>query len=228
MSKQKESKMNKEIIIDGVDVSECEYLVAKEACRDMNSESVDCKRNNNCLFKQLARKTQECEELSILAQEESARNGLIEYELNDKLKQKMRECEELIKERDYLKQIVDGCPDVACENGGFCAIDIENKNLRKQVKDMIEWQKEVIRLFDKTCRCDSLDEEVAICKENGKECISIVGCRDRYRKALEEIEEIVEIVNEACIDSQSDCKSCNFSCEHKDILDIISKAKEEA
>ena len=46
---------------------------------------------------------------------------------------------------------------------------------------------------------------------------------DRYRKALEEIE---EIVNETCTDSQSDCKSCNFSCEHKDILDIINKAKD--
>ena len=49
--------------IDGVDVSGCEYLVDKEACRDMNSESVNCKRNNNCLFKQLSRKTQEYEEL---------------------------------------------------------------------------------------------------------------------------------------------------------------------
>ena len=52
-----------------------------------------------------------------------------------------------------------------------------------------------------------------------------IELNDRYHKALEEIE---EIVNEAYTDSQSVCKSCNFSCEHKDILDIISKAKEAA
>ena len=47
----------------------------------------------------------------------------------------------------------------------------------------------------------------------------------RYRKALEEIE---EIVNEPCVaDAQEDCKHCDIWCEHKDILDIISRAKGE-
>lgn len=100
------------------------------------------------------------EKLSILAQKESARNGWIEYELNDRLKQKTQECE-LLSENLKIKE-------------------------------------------DKARHY--LDEAY------------------KYRKALEAIE---EIVNEACTDSQSDCKSCNSSCEHKDILDIISKAKEE-
>lgn len=47
----------------------------------------------------------------------------------------------------------------------------------------------------------------------------------RYRKVLEEIE---KIVNEPCVaDAQEDCKHCDFWCEHKDILDIINKAKGE-
>ncbi len=46
-----------------------------------------------------------------------------------------------------------------------------------------------------------------------------------YRKALEEIE---EIANEPCVaDALDDCKSCGIWCEHKDILNIINKAKGE-
>lgn len=47
----------------------------------------------------------------------------------------------------------------------------------------------------------------------------------RYRRALEKIE---KIVNEPCVvDAQEDCKHCDVWCEHKDILDIISRAKGE-
>ena len=56
------------------------------------------------IIDKLQAKEQECEKLSILAQEESARNGYVEYELNDKLKQKTQECENLKAEEKYLKQ----------------------------------------------------------------------------------------------------------------------------
>ncbi len=49
-----------QIIIDGVDVSECEYLkYDKIGC---SADDCYC-LGNDCYFKQLARKTQECEEL---------------------------------------------------------------------------------------------------------------------------------------------------------------------
>lgn len=67
--------------------------------------------------------------------------------------------------------------------------------------------------------CEELKNKIKKLRKNLALEIEINDC---YRKALEEIE---EIANETCIDSQSDCKSCNFSCEHKDILDIINKAK---
>ena len=48
---------------------------------------------------------------------------------------------------------------------------------------------------------------------------------NRYRNAFNEIE---KIVNEPCVaDAQEDCKHCDNWCEHKDILDIINKAKGE-
>ena len=58
-----------QIIIDGVDVSECQDFYISSAdtkccnCESDNTQFLACKDNLNCYFKQLARKTQECEEL---------------------------------------------------------------------------------------------------------------------------------------------------------------------
>lgn len=71
---------DKPIMIDGVDVSGCSYailpksqcpqkamLYAKEvsciACKENNTKLNFCKNNHNCNYKQLQRKTAECEEL---------------------------------------------------------------------------------------------------------------------------------------------------------------------
>ena len=35
----------------------------KEACGSMDCQSIECERNPNCYFKQLARKTKECEKM---------------------------------------------------------------------------------------------------------------------------------------------------------------------
>ena len=58
-----------QIIIDGVDVSKCILRMRKEpnctVCNGYSSKvfEFDCSDFKNCGFKQLARKTQECEEL---------------------------------------------------------------------------------------------------------------------------------------------------------------------
>lgn len=71
---------DKPIMIDGVDVNGCSYailpksqcpqkamLYAKEvsciACKENNTKLNFCKNNHNCNYKQLQRKTAECEEL---------------------------------------------------------------------------------------------------------------------------------------------------------------------
>lgn len=54
---------DKQIIIDGVDVSECSWYkqgATGMICADW-SLSNDCSRNLNCYYKQLKRKEQECE-----------------------------------------------------------------------------------------------------------------------------------------------------------------------
>lgn len=63
---------DKEIIIDGVDVSKCCWCDFEPDtdpyCRINDGEDLGCEDNSNCYFKQLARKTQECEELKAYAQ----------------------------------------------------------------------------------------------------------------------------------------------------------------
>lgn len=64
---------DKEIIIDGVDVSGCEYRDWRNFCCCDNSKENEgeeritgkggCRYNPNCYYKQLKRKEQECEEL---------------------------------------------------------------------------------------------------------------------------------------------------------------------
>lgn len=71
---------DKEIIIDGVNVTGCNYVIlpkdscpaksqpyAKEtsciACKEHNTRLNFCKNNPNCYYKQLQRKEQECEKL---------------------------------------------------------------------------------------------------------------------------------------------------------------------
>ena len=60
-------KDKEQIIIDGIDVSECEYVCntafGNIGCKLPFNEEIHCCKNPNCYFKKLARKTQECEEL---------------------------------------------------------------------------------------------------------------------------------------------------------------------
>lgn len=57
-------KENKQIIRHGVNVSDCEYITHKNSLNPMcGNTGICCYGRKDCYFKQLARKTQECEEL---------------------------------------------------------------------------------------------------------------------------------------------------------------------
>lgn len=103
---------NKEqIMIDGINVTNCNHIIAydpppeqgtwggaihKGACKIY---SKDCKYNPDCDYKQLARKTQECEELR---KKEFISNPVEAYEnVVKQLARKTQECEKL-KEKNAL------------------------------------------------------------------------------------------------------------------------------
>ena len=54
-----------QIIIDGVDIIDCDYFYVEQETDQVKCDNYSgyCREHKNCPFKQLARKTQECEEL---------------------------------------------------------------------------------------------------------------------------------------------------------------------
>lgn len=97
-----------EQIIDGVDVSKCEFLwkekLPKKVCNNGNLDC-DCNSHQNCIFRQLAKtkkklqaKEQECEELKFTIKH----IGLLDLmNENVKLKQALDEIEEFCKQNHY-------------------------------------------------------------------------------------------------------------------------------
>ena len=105
--------MTEEIIIDGVDVSECDHLKYDHIGCDI--DQTYC-LGNDCYFKQLKRKEQECEKYKKGFEEDFAFNNEL---INDKLqiglernryKQALDEIEKTINEDDFnLCPIDDSC-----------------------------------------------------------------------------------------------------------------------
>ena len=89
----------KKVMIDGVDVSGCKYLnkvVNEEPYCNIDEEHLyTCSSDENCYFKQLARKTQECEALK---SESFTRESLIsiQEEEIDRYRKALEEIEEYI------------------------------------------------------------------------------------------------------------------------------------
>ena len=89
---------DKQIIIDGVDVSGCKYYLFRE--QQPNGERccgmglVDC-NGNDCLYKKYKRKEQECEAYKMEAEEGIEINAELKAK-NDELKGKVKLYEEII------------------------------------------------------------------------------------------------------------------------------------
>lgn len=85
-----------QIIIDGVDVAGCKYFNRfRNICHNKNL-CCDCEKNQDCYYKQLQRKTQECEQ--------KEKELLSNEKIINKL---MKEVDELKQECEKLKNQVD-------------------------------------------------------------------------------------------------------------------------
>ena len=112
---------DKQIIIDGVDVSKCKYIdienFEKPICHcisQRNECEMPCEYNKDCYFKQLARKEQECKELTSQRDKCEFGNNILEHERN-KYKQALDEIEHQVtelflgvenKDRTYCEKIL--------------------------------------------------------------------------------------------------------------------------
>lgn len=92
-----------QIIINGVDVSKCDKLIVNQLygyacnCEEDTHIISSCKNRHNCYYKQLARKTQECEELK---SESFTRESLISMQEKDidRYRKAFEEIEEIVKD----------------------------------------------------------------------------------------------------------------------------------
>lgn len=168
-----------EIIIDGVNITGCTWCDfepdVEPYCHINDGEDLGCEDNPNCYYKQLARKTQECEQ--------KEKELLSNEKIINKL---MKEVDELKQECEKLKNQVD-------EDYNYYITEL------KTLRDIISN------------------------KEKRNAALFLMS--NRYRKAFEEIEEIVK----DWYKNEWSCYMCRKNMDKKleDILDIINKAKRQ-
>ncbi len=106
--------MTDKVIIDGVDVSRCEHYLNKECLCQYNEidgrifKLYRCDTFENCYYKQLQRKEQECEELKeklndVACCDDGNTFCFLKQEIVEQLQRKEQECEELKEELDTAK-----------------------------------------------------------------------------------------------------------------------------
>lgn len=197
--------MNKEqIIIDGVNIigtiDEWARLVAHEWGTDEYSDAEIVKNYILDINKQLARKTQECEQ-----KEKELKELKRQYKLSCldcEYKNTKADVERYRKERDFWKHQAE----LGSETTDRLAKQLEEKEqeceeLKEELNGSEKWR----------IKAESLNEKLDIKNTH-------------YRKALEEIETATKInCEEICGRKFTDCK--DTSCFSVNILNIISKVK---
>ena len=201
-----------QIIIDGCNVSGCVQFTQEGDCCNLGG---GCKGWPNCYFKQLKRKEQECEKLN---NEIIDMNSIIEdaainlgnkdftlYDLPFEIKKLSQECENLKAEEKYLKQ--------CCQKAG-----------EELAKHSFEYDGKEKNLVVQAIELNEKYEEL---KEDRYNLNMEMYMLDRYRKALEEIEEHYEKVVKN-LTTYDDSYDANISIEAlHNISDIINKVKGE-
>lgn len=246
---------NKEqIMIDGVDVSGCRnfdkesYKLDVYDC-DLNELHGYCSCNNDCYFKQLVRKTQECEQKDKQIKEWNEYTNLVRSWI-------IQAAKDLGLDTEHSFGVEHFTFAVRC-------LKEENKKLKQECEELKKeyekqkntWLKQSKVIFLKKKSIEALKKAVLL-KENNRyiqSCLTqekqleyekllnkltrgvvlpaipepeVINLTDRYRKALEEIEK--ELKEDVYCESQEcgcdDFKEC-LNCVKTQILDIINKAK---
>ena len=222
---------DKQIIIDGVDVSECISL-DKYYIANCTEEFIDCalgglyeyqdeykrtcKENPNCYYKQLARKEQECEALQM------SKNEAVEIIAELKAYKDVNEdfktaWEELKAENDELKKIINEAKSSSLDLQSFLvgeAIQNEYEQQLDQLKTKNEeLKKELEAVYDDCKGCPTCNEALYNANLYAKE----------YKKLKQILAEIKEIAKNAYDEFGNDVYGIN----PKQILQKISKCEVE-
>lgn len=189
---------NKQIIIDGCDVSGCEFRFRTYGCDCMSSnretkvltESSRCADNPNCYYKQLKRAEQRI------------------VELNKTIKAKEQECEEL---KEELEAVYDDCKGCSTCNEALYNANLYAKEYRKFSKTLTEIKeiaKPYQRDIDKICGyCRKYDSCHACCIDD----LKYYEYRTGTTKACERFVELerfdINIVANRILQKISECEA---------------------
>ncbi len=221
---------DKEIIIDGVDVSKCRYFLKDTEGQDYDTDEFVkgcceakgscigyefagyglCRGDKDCYYKQLQK--EKFENLNNRQMVESAEDLIYENsELIKNLEEKKQECEELKKQLMQKSEVdmffntpIEGWSNDPC---GICPHKAENEELKKEIINKNEKIKEL--------RFSVSDLTNRLCYLNAEKSFRIVD----LEQALDEIEKYCD--EQMCL-----IGDLPFRTTESDILDIISKAKE--
>ena len=213
-------------IIDGVDVSGCEYVCntafGNIGCKLPFNEEIHCCNIPNCYFKQLAHKTQiidEVEEVIKPYQEQIELDALsLPIAIESILERKTQECEELKKQLMQKSEVdmffntpIEGWSNDPC---GICPHKAENEELKKEIINKNEKIKEL--------RFSVSDLTNRLCYLNAEKSFRIVDLEQALDEIEKELKEDIYCENQECgCDDFEECLKCTK--EH--ILDIIIRAK---
>nr|DAU06645.1 MAG TPA: hypothetical protein [Caudoviricetes sp.] len=191
----------KEIIVHGVDVSECEKLAPYNGYDEETKCNPSCCQNSpNCKFKQLKRKERECEELK----------------------------EKLIRISGEYKDTLSIVEDMAIFLG---LERIDHFNIYQcyyKLKEMLNEYRQELEPF-KDNYFKNLDTKTIA--ELAKKSIRLTTENGKFEDALDEIEENIKAMNNECFyDDICECNNCDMKngCTYYrkfNILNIINKAK---
>ena len=189
-----------QIIIDGVDVSGCAYFdYENEGTRECDAYSNECEANN-CYYKQLARKTQECKKLNnkIIDMNSIIEDAAINlgnkdftlYDLPFEIKKLSQECENLKAEEKYLKQCCQKAGEELAKHS--FEYDGKEKNLVVQAIELNEKYEKLKKALEKIERiCEKSSTEWEAYKDE----TCIFHCKTRKTNRAKLADKILNIIN---------------------------------
>lgn len=222
-----------EIIIDGINVSECErhcsdnrnnpnmcYIEMTRTYNNCNPKEKQCNFYITSIEKQLKRKEQEyeklrkyhnkcCEEFEKEKKEWLEKFNQISIGFYNGDYCNTEHCSLLKAKEQECQQIMDNYTELDMQRIKEC------KNLQAEIDDLKEWKRTVVDMFNRTCKCKYLNQEAALCGLSGKQCVAINECMYKKHQALVAIKKYCEDQN-----LKADFTAC-------EILQIISEVLDE-
>lgn len=193
--------MTDKVIIDGVDVSRCEHYLNKECLCQYNEidgrifKLYRCDTFENCYYKQLQRKEQECEELKeklndVACCDDGNTFCFLKQEIVEQLQRKEQECEEL---KEQVNRCSEGWGKSETEKEWYKQADQANQEEKYSLTIELDRYKQALEEIETYCT-EQLNEHFNHCKY-AKGCVNACGIsKEVLLKAI--IDKIKEVMND--------------------------------